>query len=125
MRLAVIAGLVLGSSSLLTGCQTMATDYDRPARIVNPDDASRAALQQTVNAALHSDVTLADNALTDSSLLSIEIAPTRTMQNPVPQGRIMSTPIQLRLVINGSDCILIDQRDRSRHYLEDTTCMAE
>lgn len=109
----------------LTGCQTMATDYDRPARIVKPNDASRAALQETVNAALHTNVTIADNALTDSSLLSIEISPRRTMQNPAPQGRIMEIPIQLRLVINGSDCILIDQRDRSRHLLKDTNCAAE
>jgi hypothetical protein len=37
----------------------------------------------------------------------------------------MDAPIQFRLVINGDDCILIDQRDRSRHNLENTTCEAE
>jgi len=47
------------------------------------------------------------------------------MQNLPTQGRNMDVPIQFRLVINRDDCILIDQRDRSRYLLEDTTCKAE
>jgi len=103
----------------------MSTDYDRPALIVTPDASSRAALQTTLNNALGTDVTLADSALTDSSLLTIERDPPRTMQNPNPQGRTMDLPVQFRLVINGTDCILIDQRDRSRHVLASTSCAAE
>ena len=110
---------------LLSGCQTVNTDYDRPARIVNPDDASRASLQTVVDDVLNTHVTLADNALTDSSFLSIERNPPRTMQNPNPEGRIMEKPIQFRLVINGADCILIDQRDSARYVLENTSCEAE
>jgi len=99
--------------------------YDKPARIVNPDDASRAALQEAVNTMFGTNVTLADNALTDSSLLTIERSPKPTMENPNPLGRNMELPFQLRLVINGSDCVLIDQRDRSRHVLPHTSCQAE
>jgi hypothetical protein len=33
--------------------------------------------------------------------------------------------IQFRLVINASDCILIDQRNESRHMLKKTECVAE
>ena len=33
------------------GCQTYGSNFDKPARIVNPDDASRAALQDVVNTA--------------------------------------------------------------------------
>jgi len=109
----------------LTGCQTVDTDLDRPARIVNADADSRAALQAAVNEALGNDVLLAEDALTDSSLLTIERWPAGTMENPVPQGRILEKPIQFRLVINDSDCILIDQRNESRHVLEDTECAAE
>ena len=107
------------------GCQTLADEYDKPARIVNPDDASRAALQETVNKAFGVDVTLADNALTDSSVLTIERSPRPTMENPNPLGRNMETPFQLRLVINGTDCVLIDRRDRSRYILANTSCEAE
>jgi hypothetical protein len=117
----LIAALAVG----VTGCRTVATEHDRAARIVNADDNSRAALQRAVNDALNTNVTLADNALTESSLLTIERSPPRSMQNLPTQGRNMDVPIQFRLVINRDDCILIDQRDRSRYLLEDTTCETE
>ncbi len=78
-----------------------------------------------VNEALGTEVMLADTALTDSSLLLIERWPPGTMDNPVPQGRILEKPIRFRLVINGLDCVLIDQRDGARYLLENTTCEAE
>ncbi|MGB5331535.1 MAG: hypothetical protein WBM80_01245 [Woeseiaceae bacterium] len=121
-------GNVLLSMALwftLSGCQTVNIDNDRPARIVDPDDDSRAALQAAVNEALGTEVMLADTALTDRSRLTIERWPAGTMDNPVPQGRILEKPIQFRLVINGSDCILIDQRDSARYALENTSCKAE
>jgi len=117
----LIAALAVG----VTGCRTVATEHDRAARIVNANDNSRAALQRAVNDALNTNVTLADNALTESSLLIIERSPPRSMQNLPTQGRNMDVPIQFRLVINRDDCILIDQRDRSRYLLEDTKCEAE
>ena len=107
------------------GCQTHGSYFDKPARIVNPDDASRAALQDLVNAAFGTNVTLADNALTDSSLLTIERSPRPTMENPSPLGRNMEMPFQLRLYINGTDCVLVDQRDRARYTLANTSCEAE
>lgn len=110
---------------ILTGCQTVDTDLDRPARIVNADADSRAALQAAVNEALGTEVLLAEDALTGTSLLTIERWPTGTMDNPVPEGRRLDKPIQFRLVINDSDCVLIDQRSESRHVLENTDCVAE
>jgi hypothetical protein len=110
----------------VAACQTVATAAeDRPARIVNADGASRAALQTTVNDILNTEVLLADDALTGSSLLVIERNPPRTLQNPNPQGLIMEAPIQFRLVINGSDCILVDERDSARYVLSNTECEAE
>ena len=41
------------------------------------------------------------------------------------EAETWATRSQFRLVINRDDCILIDQRDRSRHLLEDTKCTAE
>ena len=118
---AVIAGIAL----VMVGCQTLASGEDVAARITNPTDYSRAALQNAVNDALNTNVALADDALTGSSVLTIERNPPRSMQSPPAQGRNMDTPIQFRLVLNGSDCILIDQRDNSRYLLEKTTCAAE
>jgi len=115
----VLAGLAC------TACQTVEADYDRPARIVNPDAASRAALQAAVNEALGNEVLLADDALTESSWLAIENWPAGTMDNPVPQGRILEKPLQFQLVRNGDDCVLIRQRDGARYPLADTNCEAE
>ena len=122
-----IVRAILGASLwlMLSGCQTFDVDDDRPARIVDPDTESRAALQAAVNEALGTEVMLADDALTESSLLTIERWPAGTMDNPVPQGRILERPIQFRLVINGSDCTLVDQRDESRRVLLNTTCKAD
>lgn len=110
---------------VLAACQTMSTDQDHPARITEPTDASRAALQESVNTALHSSVMLADDALTKSSVLTVELNPPAKIQISNPLGRNMSRPIQFRLVLNQSACILIDQRDGSRYILNDTSCVAE
>jgi hypothetical protein len=93
--------------------------------IVNPDAASRAALQQTVNAALHTDVTLADDALTDTSVLTIERKIPQSVEGSPAQGRNMEMPIQFRLVTDGANCILVDQRDLSRAVLVDIECVTE
>lgn len=114
-----------GALLLLVGCQTMATDDDVPALISNPSSTSRAALQQVVNDVLGTEVTLADDALTSSSMLIIERKPPGTTQGRLATGRNMEPAIQFRLVMNNSDCILIDTRDETRYPLENTTCLAE
>lgn len=111
--------------SVVLGCQAVEPSYDKPARIIDVDDASRSALQQAVNTAIGTNVTLADNALTDTSLLTLENRPPRSIANLNPQGHIMKMPLQFRLVKNGNDCILIDQRDRSRQVLSGTRCELE
>ena len=118
--------LIAASLALTTlGCQTFGSSVDTPARIVKPDDASRAALQEAVNTAFGTNVTLADDALTDSSLLTIERYPSQTIDNQNPQGRNMEIPFNLRLFINGTDCVLVDQRDSARYILANTSCEAE
>ena len=117
--------LVLAFAIQVAGCRTMPTEHDRAARIIDPDNASRSALQCAVNDALHTNVTLADDALTKSSVLIIERSPPRSMQGLPAQGRNTELPIQFRLVINGEDCVLIDQRDRSRRKLDNTRCQGE
>jgi hypothetical protein len=109
----------------VAACQTVASGEDIPARIVAPTEASRAELQYNVNSALRTDVLLAEDALVESSVLTIARDQPGSMQNPVPQGRIVETPIQFRLVKRGDDCILVDQRDQTRYLLEGTDCAAE
>ena len=122
MARTVILAVIL---AVVAGCKNVAPDADQPAIIIDPDDASRASLQQTVNTALGTEVLLADDALTGTSLLVIERNPPRSIDSPPVQGRNMGTPIQLRLVTDGSQCMLVDQRNGARYALKNTTCAAE
>jgi hypothetical protein len=119
----LIAVVVVAAS--FAGCKNVVPDTDQAAVIINPDAASRAALQETVNTALHTDVALADDALTETSILTIERKVPQSIEGSPAQGRNMEMPIQFRLVRNGSECILIDQRDLSRTVLADTVCSVE
>jgi hypothetical protein len=120
-----IIGITLFGLIGLAGCQTMATDNDVPARVTNPSVASRAALQHAINDALNTEVLLAADALTTSSILVIERNPPKTMQSQPATGRNMDPLIRFELVLNDSACILIDTRDGTRYLLENTTCVAE
>jgi hypothetical protein len=119
-----IAGLLIASALNIAGCQTVGPEHEVPAKIINPDDASRAALQEAVNKIMGSNVTIADNALTASSYLTIENRPQPTMENPVPMGRDYQRPVSLRLVIVDSECILVDDRNDGRYLLQNTRCVA-
>ena len=109
----------------LAACKNVAPDADQVAVITDPDAASRAALQQTVNTVLRTDVALASDALTDTSILTIERKIPQSIEGSPAQGRNMEMPIQFRLVTDGANRILVDQRDASRHILADTRCVAE
>lgn len=117
----------LGPALLLAmaGCQSMAGVDDVPARIAAPTDASRAALGEAVNTALGTDVLLADDALTQSSVLAIERKAPQGIGAEPAQGRNMDRPILFRLVRNGDACVLIDQRDATRYELANTDCVPE
>ncbi len=115
----------LTSALVLAGCKTIGSGDDLPARLTNPTVESQASLQQAVNDAMNMNVTIANDALTNSSLLILERNPPRSMQNLPATGRNMDSAIQFRLAINGSDCVLIDTRDASRYPLENTTCVKE
>lgn len=120
-RLLALAGCCLA----LTGCKEVLEDANQPAIIVDPTDASRAVLQQVVNEVLRTDVLLADDALTDSSVLIIERKIPQSITGSPAQGRTMELPAQFRLLTNGTICVLEDQRDKGRYLLEDTKCVAE
>ncbi len=110
---------------VITGCQTVGVGSGQPARIIDANDASRAALQDAVNTAFGTNVTIASYAFTNSSVLMIERGPRPTMENPNPIGRNMEKPVQLRLVIDESDCVLVDTRNNARYTLANTACEEE
>ena len=107
------------------GCQTLAGAGEQPARLVAPDAAVRTALHEAVAAELGVEVLLAEDALTDASALVIERVVRRGPDGTPLQGRVMEAPIRFRLVTDGADCILVDERDDSRQVLEEAECRAE
>lgn len=117
--LAVLTGILL-----MAGCKHVAPDADQPAVIVDPTDASRAALQAAVNDALDTEVMLADDALTKTSILTVERKVPQSMAGSPAQGRTMEPAVRFDLMTNGSDCVLVDSRDGARYLLDDTRCAA-
>jgi hypothetical protein len=109
----------------VAACQTYGNGEDVPARIDEPTALSRAALQATVNRALGTEVLLSVDALTESSVLTIEQRQPGTMENPLPQGRVMDMPTNFRLVKRGGTCFLIDTRSETSYRLKDTNCVPE
>jgi hypothetical protein len=119
----VRAAALLASGLALAACKSIAPDANQPALIVEPSDASRAALQATVNRLLDTDVMLSGDALTETSFLFIERRIPRSIDGSPAQGRNMEMPYRFTLLTNGTDCVLVDERDGSRHLLADTKCV--
>jgi len=111
---------------LVTGCQSLTANPDLPALIVQPDEDSRAALQATLSGLFGGyQVNLSSDALTRSSLLTLESGLQKTLGDPPVTGRVLSEPYKFRLIKNGDYCTLVDLRDDTRHILPDTRCMPE
>lgn len=116
--------LFIATLLALCGCQTLASE-DVAARITDPTTASRAALSAAVNAAFGTEVMLDDDALTTSSILTIEHNPPGSINDAHALGRTLARPVQFRLLLDGGDCVLVRQGEGSRFILMDTTCLAE
>lgn len=131
MRLSMT--LVCCAGLALTACKATAppTDEaslqgDQPAVIVNPTAASRAELQRVVSDMLFgADVTLADDALTDSSVLIVERKRIGSMQNPPLSGRDLGEPERFQLLTTGTRCVLVHGTDQARYELTETDCVPE
>lgn len=109
---------VIGTLLVLSACKTGHVREDVPARVINPTTESHAALKRVLSDALNGrDVTIADDALSNDSLLVIE--PAHLM------GRDLRKPEQFRLVRSGSTCVLVHLGSDERYELGDTDCAPE
>ncbi len=110
-------------SLAMSACVMSTAASDSPARIIAPTMASRAELRQAIMAALDGlPVTLAGDALTRESSLSIERATQRDSSGRRIEARETSRPELFRLVKHGDDCVLIHERTQSRTTLHATRC---
>ena len=109
----------------LVACQAPATQPDVAAVLVNPTPQSRSQLAKAVNEMLGvSSVTLADDALTRSSVLSIERTPAHDADGVRITGRDYGKPHTFTLIKNDEGCVLVSARDGRRFVLTEATCQA-
>jgi hypothetical protein len=99
---------------MLSACAASYAEPYAAAIIDKPTSASRAELARAVSGALNgAPVTLADDALTRESTLSVEQRHT---------GRDLGRPEHFRLVKRGNDCALVHERTGKRTTLASTSC---
>ena len=111
---------------LLAGCQGLTANTDLPALIVQPDEASRAALKNTLSELFGGkEILIADDALTNSSMLSLEVNLRQQADSQPALGRVVTKPFGFQLFKSKKGCFLMDLRDGGHYLLVDTNCTPE
>ena len=123
MNTRIGAHALLMSSIALAGCAIGGENVDTAALIVQPTDASRAELQQAIKSILGADVTLASDALTRESTLSIERARQLDSQGRRIEAR-GETPELFRLIKRSERCVLVHEGTRKETVLRASSCKA-
>jgi len=104
-------------------CSTLAAQ-EQPAVVTAPTAQSRAELERVVSAAFNGQpVTLADDALTHESVLTIERRTPPGEQGRAATGRTLDAPARLNLVLRGTRCFLVLAADGREWELNETRCV--
>lgn len=121
-RVAGVLHLAAGAL-LLCACHARAAIPEEPAVLTHPNADSRAELARLVSRALDGRaVTLADDALTTESTLTIEPAAHRDAQGRRVNGRETGRPERFHLLRDGPRCVLVHERTGRRFALHSATC---
>ena len=97
---------------------------EQPAVIAAPTVESRAELARVVSAAFNGQpVTLADDALTRESVLTIERRTPPGEQGRAATGRTLDPPQRLNLVLRGTRCFLVHAADGREWELNEAQCV--
>ena len=116
--------LAILSLSVMLGCQAMAEEL--PAVVATPSTESTIALQEAISQLLaDTPVTLAPDAFTASSLLTLEHAPRRSMTGPRAGSLILEKPEQFKLLITGSHCHVLRVKTGQRTRVAGIPCRPE
>lgn len=104
-------------------CGTLSAQ-ERPAVIASHTAESRAELTRVVSAAFNGQaVTLADDALTRESVLTIERRTPPGPQGQAATGRTLEAPARLNLVLRGTRCFLVRAADGREWELNEARCV--
>ena len=111
---------------MLAACSAPVVQAEGPALVTNPGPESLGEIEQAVSAAMGgAGVTLAEDVLTDSSVLVIERGLQRGFGRTPELGRDLGRPYRFQLVKDGSECLLVDQQSGRRWPLPAVECREE
>jgi hypothetical protein len=109
----------------LPACRAWPADTGVAAIVIHPTAASRADLHRALSQAFHgAPIRLADDALTRDSLLIIGRAQARDVRGLPLNGRELEHPQHFRLLLRGSQCVLLHLESGKARVLRHTTCRA-
>lgn len=112
--------------SWLAACSTSDLRTDVPALLTNPSEDTRLEIEQSVSAALDgAKITVAADALTQSSVLTIEQGKNRSVERPAELGRNLGRPEHFQLMVDGPQCVLVHRRTGLHWILRQSECVAE
>ncbi|MEA3132649.1 MAG: hypothetical protein QOG17_495 [Gammaproteobacteria bacterium] len=124
-RAAVGCHLVAVAAYALLVSPARSAPANLPAVIVAPTAESRAELSRVIRGALHGvPVTLADDALTTSNVISLGHANIRDQAGRPLNGRELSRPETFELFKRGSQCVLVRSKNGHAWRLHHTRCEA-
>jgi hypothetical protein len=109
----------------LLACAVRPEPLRTPAVIVKPTAETGAELERVIrNAVGDVSVTLADDALTVSNMLSLEHARPRDPEGRLLNGRELTRPETFELFKHGSRCVLVRSRTGRKWTLHHVQCVA-
>jgi hypothetical protein len=119
-------GTLIVLASLLAACGAQPVEPNVPALLSNPGPVTLEEIEQTISIALNvTKITLAADALTKNSVLVIERRLQRSIDRPPVMGRDLGRPHRFQLVIEGSQCVLVDQQSGQHWPLVNVECIKE
>src|SRR5262245_26348563 len=122
MSAAIRAGWLAAASMAPAACGTLSAQ-EQPAVISAPTAESRAELASVVSSAMNGQpVTLADDALTRESTLTIERRTPPGEQGRAATGRTVEEPVRFTLVVRDNGCALVRESDGRAFPLEGVRC---
>ena len=109
----------------LLACAVRTEALRVPAVIVKPTAETRAELERVIRNAIGDvSVTLADDALTTSNMLSLEHARPRDPEGRLLNGRELTRPETFELFKRGSRCVLVQSKTGREWTLHHVKCVA-
>jgi hypothetical protein len=119
----LLRACLLAAAALATAACGSLAAQDSPGVIASPSAASRAELARVVSSAMNGQpVTLADDALTRDSTLTIERRTPPGEQGRAATGRTVEEPARFSLVVRDDSCVLVRESDGRAFPLEGVRC---